>query len=320
MPHHFHTQARVPAGDSRGGQWTDEGGGVQNFKDAGTAIRKAASDSAIDTEDWVNNVDGLLAADEASGNKYYGTQEFYDDGNGNYIPERQAMQNEIISNYIKGGSTTLGTSYFLGGAAATGKTTVAGEAGNRSNGIEKLPDNILTIDPDKFKAAIPEYQDLLGKKDPRAAKLTHEESSTMTKIATRAAADNKWDVLVDAVGNEGYEKMAAKVQQQRDNGKRVEGIYMTVDTNEGIRRADDRYKKALASGKPARKIQDDVQKRQHKGVSAIFPKFVQNKTFDRLVLYDNNGVRSVKIFEQINGVSTIYNQDAYTKFLNKANE
>lgn len=236
----------------------------------------------------------------------YGTDKLYQDKDGNYNKERTAFHEKIVSEKINQGSTNLGTSFFLGGAPATGKSSL------EKSGQVTYPEGILRIDPDGIKAELPEYKLMADNKMSKAASLVHEESSKITKDVVNNAAANKLDAVIDTVGDGSFEKVAEKAKQQRDAGKRVVAHYVTTDVATSLSREADRAQRT------GRKVPDDYIKSMHKEISTIFPKLADNNTFNELHLYDNNGASPKLIYSKKDGVETILDKSAYSSFLNKA--
>lgn len=236
----------------------------------------------------------------------YGTDKLYQDRDGNYNEERTAFHEKIVSDKLSQGSTNLGTSFFLGGAPATGKSSL------EKSGQVTYPEGILRVDPDGIKAELPEYKLMADNKMSKAASLVHEESSKITKDVVNNAAANKLDAVIDTVGDGSFEKVAEKAKQQRDAGKKVIAHYVTTDVATSLSREADRAQRT------GRKVPDDYIKSMHKEISTIFPKLADNNTFNELHLYDNNGASPKLIYSKKDGVETILDKSAYSSFLNKA--
>ena len=246
------------------------------------------------------NVDKLLSSPEID------TLKLYSDKDGNFNEERVAFQKEIVDKEMSKGSTNLGTSYFLGGAPATGKSSL------ETSGLVTYPSGILKVDPDGIKTQLPEYNKMLETKNFQAAAKVHEESSKLSKDIVKNAANNKFDTVIDAVGDGSYESVADKVKIQRDAGKNVIAHYVTTDVKTSLDRAK------IRGEKTGRYIPPKYIKEMHKEISNIFPKLSKNNVFNELHLYDNNGTTPKLIYSKSNGKETIYNSTAYKKFLNKS--
>ena len=234
------------------------------------------------------------------------TLKLYSDKQGNFNEERVAFQKQIVDKEISKGSTNLGTTFFLGGAPATGKSSL------ETSGQVVYPDGILKIDPDGIKKELPEYNKMLETKNFKAASKVHEESSKLSKDIIRNAVSKKYDAVVDAVGDGSYQSVVDKVQMQRDAGKNVIAHYVTTDVKTSLDRAKER---AINSG---RYVPPKYIKEMHKEISTIFPKLAQNNIFNELHLYDNNGTTPKLIYSKANGKETIYDSSSYKKFLDKS--
>jgi hypothetical protein len=248
------------------------------------------------------SVDKLTSSNDPD----YGTDKLYQDKDGNYNEERTAFHESIVQDKINQGSTNLGTTFFLGGAPATGKSSL------ENSGQVVYPQGILRVDPDAIKETLPEYNKMNQNKESKSASLVHEESSKITKDVINNAANMKMDAVIDTVGDGTFEKVAEKAQQQRDAGKRVVAHYVTTDVQTSLNRAASRAEKT------GRNVPTDYIKDMHKEVSAIFPKLATNNTFNELHLYDNNGATPKLIYSKKDGIETILNKNAYNSFLKKA--
>lgn len=249
------------------------------------------------------NVDKL----ERSG-KDFGTDSLFS-RQGRYTQERAVFQDNLIAGYLKPGSTNEGVSYFMGGAPATGKSSIL------ETGVVKLPKGILVVDPDRIKALLPEYREMVDRGNTLAAHKVHEESSTLSKQIVRNAAAQKLDIVADGVGDGSYESVVKKVEQQKAAGKKVIAEYVTIDTETSVERATARAK---ASG---REVPEDYIRAMHKEISKLVPRLAENGVFDELRLYNNEGARGSKpvlIFEQKGKKITVYNERLYKKFLAQA--
>jgi predicted ABC-type ATPase len=234
------------------------------------------------------------------------TLKLYSDKAGNFNEERVAFQKQIVDKEISKGSTNLGTTFFLGGAPATGKSSL------ETSGQVVYPDGILKIDPDGIKKELPEYNKMLETKNFKAASKVHEESSKLSKDIIKNAVSKKYDAVVDAVGDGSYQSVVDKVQMQRDAGKNVIAHYVTTEVKTSLDRAKER---AIKSG---RYVPPKYIKEMHKEISTIFPKLAANNIFNELHLYDNNGTTPKLIYSKANGKETIYDKNSYKKFLDKS--
>ena len=278
-----------------------EGGGKSepSGKTSSASAKEIAAKYAREAQ---ASVDKLMNSTDPN----YGTDKLYQDKDGNYNEERTAFHEKIVSDKINQGSTNLGTSFFLGGAPATGKSSL------EKSGQITYPEGILRIDPDGIKAELPEYKLMSDNKMSKAASLVHEESSKITKDVVNNAASNKLDAVIDTVGDGSFEKVAEKAQQQRDAGKRVVAHYVTTDVETSLSREADRAQRT------GRKVPEEYVRSMHKEISNIFPKLASNNTFNELHLYDNNGASPKLIYSKKDGKETILDKAKYQKFLDKA--
>lgn len=291
----------VEFGGPGSGRRPEGGGDNEQSGKSSSAIAKEIADKYA--KEAKENVDKLNSSTDPD----YGTNILYQDKDGNYNEERTALHKGIVQDKINQGSTNLGTTYFLGGAPATGKSSL------EKSGEVVYPQGILRVDPDGIKAELPEYKLMAENKMSKAASLVHEESSKITKDVINNAASMKMDAVIDTVGDGTFEKVAEKAKQQRDAGKRVVAHYVTTDVQTSLTR------EAARAERTGRKVPDDYIKDMHKEISVIFPKLAANNTFNELHLYDNNGATPKLIYSKKDGKETILDANAYNSFLKKAN-
>lgn len=274
-----------------------EGAGKTNDQNSGKVNYKNA-------ETLKQNVDKILSQPPN-----HGTLEiFTDPKTGSFTESRQEFHQEVIKDYVKDGSTNNGTSYFMGGAPATGKSSII------NSGDVVLPKGILVVDSDQIKSKLPEYNEMVKRGEGEAAARVHEESSTLSKAIINGAAKSKWDIVNDGVGDGKYEDVKAKVEQQREAGKKVVANYVTTDTQVSVDRA---YSRAERTG---RKVPEQYIRNMHREVSKIVPRAAKDGLFDELRLYDNNGSKPKLIMEQVGKKITVHDKALYDRFLAKAHE
>jgi predicted ABC-type ATPase len=250
--------------------------------------------------------DAQASVDKLTSSPDMDTRKLYQDKDGNYNEERTQFHKSLTQDEINKGSTNLGTTYFLGGAPATGKSSL------EKSGLVTYPEGILKIDPDEIKKKLPEFNKMSDNKVFESASKVHEESSKISKDIVRNASNNKMDLVIDSVGDGTYESVVDKVKQQRDAGKSVVANYVTTDVKSSLDRAEKRGRET------SRNVPSDYIKDMHREVSTIFPKLAANNIFNELKLYDNNGSSPKLIYSKKDGKETILDKNAYNTFLKKS--
>jgi len=196
---------------------------------------------------------------------------------------------------------------FMGGGSGAGKGSL------QKQGKIVLRKGSVVIDSDEAKLFLPEYKTMVDSKNEFAAAFAHEESSYLGKRAMSESIESSFDTMLDGTGNSSIEKMTGKVNAARKQGaKRVVADYVTIDTDEAIRRATARAERT------GRKVPLDTITGTHESVSAVFPQAAKNELFDELRLWDNMGDSPRLIFQQIDGVTEILDPEAYARFLAKS--
>lgn len=206
------------------------------------------------------------------------------DKDGNVTPERAVVHKEIIDKILSGKSPVDGqaTLRILGGGPASGKSTAV-----KMGLVEKMDKNhSIVVDPDGIKEMLPGYAEM-AKKDEHAAAYYHEESSMIAKQLHDIASRENLNVTYDGTGDGSPNSLQKKIDTGRKAGYKVEGVYVTIDTEEAVRRNQQRYEDAKKAGKNPRLVDQDTVRQIHADVTKIS---VQKASeFDSIVLIDNNG-------------------------------
>ena len=220
-------------------------------------------------------------------------------------PKRAALHDKIVEGALAGHEPkSKPVATFLGGGPASGKSTVMSDTEGK-----------LVVDADGMKAKLPEYQRMVKNKDKRAAAFAHEESSHLANRTMMEAAKRKLDFTLDGTGDSGIEKLTKKVQAARKGGHSVDAKYVTVDSDEAVRRA---MKRAARTG---RMVPESTIRATHAAVSRTFKAAIDNNLFDTAELWDNNGREPKLIGRKLaDGPFQVHDRAAWEKFLAKGQE
>ena len=237
---------------------------------------------------------------------FKGTLSMYTDDNGNLLPEREALHQEIIDDKFKGKKPLTDnkerTYYFMGGGPATGKSYVRKSSNEELN----LPDedSIISIDVDEIKQKFKEYK-------PKKPQKVHEESSALGKRISEIAINEGYNILDDGTGDTSVEKMLNKIKKAKAKGMKVKAVYVTTDIENAL----------IRNAKRSRSVNRNLLIQTHKKVSSILPQIA--KEFDDLKLYQNDGNgKPFMIATGGNGKSlkAVKGKEKYLEdFLNKVN-
>jgi predicted ABC-type ATPase len=105
------------------------------------------------------------------------------------------------------------------------------------------------------------------------------------------------------------------IDSARKSGHLVVGKYMTIDTEEAIRRAG---KRAEQTG---RDVSPTVARELHAAVSDVFARLIENDDLDAAELWDNNGERPVLVGrKELGGTWQVADPRAWQRFLAKREE
>ena len=228
------------------------------------------------------------------------TMEQYRNADGSWTAERQSLHDKITAKFFYGATPVDDpTSYVLGGGPAAGKTTVMRQ------GLEDLPENIVSASGDDIKAMLPEY---IGGSN---AEFVHEESSYLSKEIAYKAANQSYNVIMDGTGDNTIESLTRKVNSMRPLGQDVIGVYITVNIDTAIKRS---LARAKSTG---RYVPESVLRHTHRMVANIYPAIINADIYTNVNLYDTSVGVPKLIAREIGKDFTVLDDEAYQRFLNR---
>jgi predicted ABC-type ATPase len=239
------------------------------------------------------------------------------DGRGGYEPseERAYLHQQIINQVTEGvPQSSDPTFYMLGGGPASGKSTFL------KSGATDTPDkaNAVHVNADDIKAMLPENPRMVNGGDAdffNAASFSHEESSMLAKRVQDRAIENKQNIVLDGTGDSAINKLASKVESARQNGYKVNGVYVSVPTEVAWSRS---VQRALGASK--RYVPKAVVEETHRAVSGTLRQAVEGGLFDKISLWDNTGSAPRLVGSGSGNDFMISDSDAWQAFLAKENE
>lgn len=296
-------QRRQPRGVPTGGQFAAgrkvEAGGTDALAadpDGPSYRTSAPADMPPLSRDWVTDFSGGSAEDHLVEGP---------PGQWRFTAERKALHNQIIASILDGLPPQDNPQYvIMGGGPAAGKSTLEQQAPelSRQAGI---------INADDIKEQLPEYDQMLADGDPDAARFCHEESSYIAKAALREGMDRQVNLMLDGTGNGRPSDLYTKITQARSAGYRVEGHYVTIPTEEAVRRS------TLRAQRTGRMVPERVVRLTHRNVSIALEQVMD--TFDTVKVYDNTD--QFRLIAEAHGDEpTIHDQQAWDGFLAKKND
>lgn len=256
------------------------------------------------------------------------TQQLYSPGkDGKYPPGRKAIHDAMIADVTRGipvrpeGERTF---YVLGGGGGSGKTYLVDHG---KLPVPKADDRqAVLINADDAKARLPEYKGLQDAGNTsQAARVVHEESSDMTKEQMKASRDGGHDYVLDGVGDGSVNGLRDKAQAARDAGYAVKGYYVATDVNRAVSAAK---KRAITPGDKSfgRVVPEARLRADHRSVSKILPKAIDDGVFDEVEVWDNQfdgnptKVFSAKKNPDGSMTKTVHDEARWQTFLDKGNQ
>lgn len=235
----------------------------------------------------------------------------------NWQADRQEMHKELIAGII-GTATPVPEGvkpigFIAGGGSAAGKSSIL------KSGLVQLPESLVWVDSDEIKGKLPEYAEMVGTGDKvqlnKAAAFAHEESSYLSKKVLSQSIGGRMNTLLDGTGNNRYESLKRKVDKMREGGMEVQAQYVTVDTDEAVRRSMER------AAKTGREVPESMIRKTHKGVSAVLPRAAKEGLFDKWQLWDTGtGGEPLMVAEGEGANGRVADREAWGRFLKKADE
>lgn len=217
--------------------------------------------------------------------------------------ERLELLDDIVDERFRGARPASEgqqpVAIFTMGGAASGKTTSL-------HGKYAVPDEgFVVADPDEIKQRLPEYREAVFDGYTGAAAMVHEESSWANKAVVHRAYTERYNLVVDGVGDNPA-KMIAKIEQAKQAGYRVEVHYIDFDADAAIPIAIERAKKT------GRMVPEEVMRQQYAALPKSFSEVA--KRADKAALYDRRAEGAPVKISYEGGVETIHDQDFATSF------
>jgi predicted ABC-type ATPase len=271
-------QPRDPAGTDTGGQWTSARvGAVTPAQD----LLRTTHDPAIDLDEVLAKFSPeereRLAEAQRKVDAGVETIKLHTGADGKWTPERERLHDEILDKHfsdaaVKAAKPAPGekpTLSILGGRGGSGKSWLSGPNGPVD------ASKAIVLNPDDFKAALPEYQGW-------NAALLHEEASHITERAERMARKLGLNVVHDAtMRTEG--SAAKRVHEFKSAGYRIEGHYMHAPPETSAERAIGRFLRGGPTGRYVAPEYTFTSRSNERTFDALKPQF------DRWTIYDSSG-------------------------------
>ena len=200
---------------------------------------------------------------------------------GTITQERRKVHDDIIDDLLNDKTPPDGQPIMtmLGGGPASGKSSVM-------NSDTSKDAHTVTVDPDDMKKRLPGFAER-AKVDEKAASYYHEESSALAKRFSEVAYGEGLNVIYDGTGDGTIKSVEKKINAAREKGYRVEAKYVTIDTDEAVRRNKKRYDDAIARGETPRLPPEQYVRDTHAKVTDI--SVATAPLFDHIEVWDNNG-------------------------------
>ncbi len=173
------------------------------------------------------------------------------------------------------------TAILLGGQPGSGKSVLAARA------MRELHDQggAVQIDADQLRELNPRYKQLSRDNPQHAADLTQKEAGEWAARLTRAAAENRRNLVVDGTmrSPENIRNLATRL---KENGYEVEARAMAVSAETSLVRAQLRFEREVARGGTGRAVNRAQHDEAYAGMAQTVATLEHEKLVDSMRLYD----------------------------------
>lgn len=133
---------------------------------------------------------------------------------------------------------------------------------------KRIPEDSFTLDPDKIKAALPEFKPLI-ETDPEANMALYEEAWDIAQEVQRRAQEKKINMIVDGIADTSPDEILGRLQSFADAGyENLDLAYVDVSTEEAMKRAKARAENPKGKISDRRYIPEVIMRSVHRDVSA----------------------------------------------------
>lgn len=242
---------------------------------------------------------------------------FYKDGK--WDESRAKIHEDTAEGYIQGKHPVEGRkpiAHILGGGTASGKTTA-------SRKVLGDDPNVVRVDPDELKLAVPEYESLKESDPANAALRVHDESKEITQKLMAKAIANRMDLTYDATtsGKAG----PAMIDTLLKNGYDVRVNFVDIPVNEAVRRAAKRAAESTDPINRGRVVPENIIKDTHSESAQRFMQIKNKPGITSAKLYDNTGQTPMLVYERNNhpnsnalGDELIHDSNRWNQYLRKS--
>lgn len=238
---------------------------------------------------------------------------FYDKEADTWAPERDAIHAKAVEEAVKGKTAPTDRppeAIITVGGTGAGKTTL-------TRALLQNIKNIVNVDSDANKLAIPEYEDLKKTDPKKAAFRVHDESVAISKRMIQEAVGKGLDFIYDTSTGGGGEALFRRL---KDLGYRVRMIYADVPTDEAVKRAKLRAKESTDPVNKGRIIPEDIIRRKHTEAAQAFAGYQNSPNIDEISAYDTTGREPEQFYSRDENGEKIHNQKIFDRVREKANE
>lgn len=218
-----------------------------------------------------------------------------------WTPERMAQADAFIESQLKGKVPPKGrppeATITMGGTGA-GKSSL-------TRPLLEADPNLVDVNSDKTKLAIPEYEGL-KKSDPQnAAFRVHDESSMIAKRLLRDAAAKGLDFVYDTTTGGSDPELYKRLQ---DAGYKVKIAYVDIPVEEALRRAAERSKNSIQPENRGRDVPEDIAREKHQESAQKFLDLQNHPNVDEVHGFDNSGKKPVEFYTKDKSGETIHDE------------
>jgi predicted ABC-type ATPase len=248
-------------------------------------------------------------------------QAYFNNKTNRYRADREKIHEDTAEGYLLGKHAPTDRkpiAYVLGGGTASGKTSA-------SKKIIGEDSNIVRIDPDELKLAIPEYEDLKKSDNANAAMRVHDESKEITKQLIQRAVAKGVDLTYDATtsGKAG----PVMIDTFLKHGYDVRVNFVDLPVEEALKRGVMRAQGDNPINK-GRIVPEKIYYETHQESAQRFQEIKDKPGITSVKLYDNSqpqGHPPTLVYERNNiigakelGTEVVHNEPRWQQYLRKS--
>lgn len=229
-----------------------------------------------------------------------------------YTQDRQKVHHSIIYVFIKDKTPhEKPRAILMGGGAGAGKSTVVQVYLLNNDIAHGQFDDFVYVSADNIKELIPEYKEYQEEGIKLAAIYVHPESTNIALDLIKRCVEYNYSFIYDGTMSyqPHYENDVLPLLEEKSYT--IEGIFVDLDVEESIRRAN------IRSLKEQRHVEDEVIRSSNYNAPITYNAI--SDTFAKSSIFNNSGEFPIMVYSRGETGINVSEEELYQVFLEKAN-